>query len=250
METNNGLLGRSAAIAEVRRRIAAVSATDYPVLIVGERGTGKNLCASQIHTASRWRGKPPISVDCGSLPTSLIESALFGHERGAFTGAVRRAVGRLEEADGTTLFLDEIALLSVEGQGRLLRFLEQNKIRRVGGQMDLLIHCRIVAATNRDLKAAVRSGRFLADLYDRLNVLQITIPPLRERQEDIPLLTDHFLSILPDSRKPILSREATSALKQYPFPGNVRELRNICCRLETFFGGKRVGATEVKRVLT
>lgn len=234
---------------EIRQCIAAVAKTDHPVLILGERGTGKNLCASEIHAASRWRGRPPVSVDCASLPASLIESVLFGHERGAFTGAVRRVPGRLEEANETTLFLDEIALLPLEGQGRLLRFLEEGKIRRVGGQTDLIIRCRIVAATNRHLKAAVKSGQFLPDLYDRLNVLQINMPPLRARPEDIPLLAGHFLSLLPENRKPILSREGMSALKEYPFPGNVRELRNICYRLETFFPGERAGSAEIKRVL-
>jgi DNA-binding NtrC family response regulator len=249
MQTDNGLLGKSAAIAEIRHFVGAVAATDYPVLVLGERGTGKNLCAFEIHAASHWRGKPLVSVDCGSLPASLIESVLFGHERGAFTGAVHRATGRLEEANGTTLFLDEIALLSLEGQGCLLRFLEDNKVRRVGGQADLLVRCRIVAATNRDLRVAVGSGQFLPDLYDRLNVLRITMPPLRQRREDVPLLADHFVSLFPEKRKPILSREAMSALKQHPFPGNVRELRNICCRLEAFFPGERVGTAEIKKVL-
>ncbi len=190
-----------------------------------------------------------VSVDCGALPASLIESVLFGHERGAFTGAVHQGVGRLEEADGTTLFLDEIALLSLEGQGRLLRFLEEGRIRRIGGKTDREINCRIIAATNRNLKDAVRSGRFLADLFDRLNVLRITMPSLAHRREDIPPLTDHFLSRISSTRKPRLSEEAFEVLCRYPFPGNVRELRNICCRLETFFPACEVGPMEINEIL-
>ena len=249
MSQRDILLGESYPIQKVRRRVECFAQTGYPVLIFGERGAGKNLCAAQIHSASRWKGKPLSSVDCGALPGSLIESVLFGHERGAFTGAVHQVVGRLEEADGTSLFLDEIALLSLESQGRLLRFLEDNTIRRIGGKTDRVVQCRILAATNRDLKEAVETGRFLPDLYDRLNVLRITMPPLRNLPEDIPLLTQHFLARVPKRRRPTLSREAVRALQQYPFPGNVRELRNICCRLETFFGGSEIGTSEMGMVL-
>ncbi len=249
MYEKNQLMGISRAMAAVRDRIEAVAGSHHPVLILGERGTGKNLCAAAIHAAGKRRGRPMVFIDCAALPGTLLESTLFGHERGAFTGAVNRVTGRLEEADGTSLFLDEIGLLSLESQGRLLRFLEEGKIRRIGGKIDMKVETRIIAATNRNLQQAAAEREFLIDLFDRLDVLRINMPPLRERPEDIPILIESFLTRLPDGQRPVLSDSALQRLTEYSFPGNARELRNLCRRLETFFPGEMVTDRDIAQLL-
>ncbi len=249
MYERNQLMGISRVIAAVRDRVEAVARSRHPVLILGERGTGKNLCAAAIHDAGNRRGRPMVFIDCAALPGTLLESTLFGHERGAFTGAVNRVTGRLEEADGTSLFLDEIGLLSLESQGRLLRFLEEGTIRRIGGKIDMKIETRIIAATNRDLQQAPAERGFMMDLFDRLDVLRINMPPLRDRPEDIPILVEYFLSRLPGGQRPLLADSALRKLAEYAFPGNVRELRSLCNRLETFFPGKTVADQDIEQLI-
>ncbi|MBW2064987.1 MAG: sigma-54-dependent Fis family transcriptional regulator [Deltaproteobacteria bacterium] len=208
-------------------RVAGSNAT---VLIRGESGTGKELIARLIHTLSPRSGKPLITVNCAALPENLLESELFGHEKGAFTGAHQRRIGRFEEAEGGTLFLDEIGDMSPGLQVKLLRFLQEREFQRLGGNQTIHTDVRIISATNRDLEERVREGLFRDDLYYRLNVVSIEIPPLRERKEDIPLLMDHFLKKFANElgdHPPGLSMEARDMLLKYDYPGNVRELENI-----------------------
>jgi two-component system NtrC family response regulator len=209
---------------------ARVATSRATVLIQGESGTGKELLARLIHNLSARSARPIIAVNCGALHENLLESELFGHERGAFTGAVMRRIGRFEEADGGTLFLDEIGELSPSVQVKILRFLQDREFQRLGGNQTLHSDVRIINATNRDLEARVREGAFREDLFYRLNVVTMVIPPLRERREDIPELIDHFLSrFASDNVKEIngMSSEARDMLLKYDYPGNVRELENI-----------------------
>jgi two-component system NtrC family response regulator len=208
-------------------RVAASRAT---ILLQGESGTGKELLARLIHNLSPRSAKPIIAVNCSALHENLLESELFGHEKGAFTGASARRIGRFEEADGGTLFLDEIGELSATVQVKLLRFLQEREFQRVGGNQTIRSDVRIISATNRDLEARVREGLFREDLFYRLNVVTMAIPPLRERKEDIPALIDHFLKrYAEDNGKDIegVSSEAHDMLLKYDYPGNVRELENI-----------------------
>jgi two-component system NtrC family response regulator len=208
-------------------RIAASRAT---VLIQGESGTGKELMARLIHNLSPRSQRPIISVNCSALHENLLESELFGHEKGAFTGASARRIGRFEEADGGTLFLDEIGDLSQSVQVKLLRFLQEREFQRVGGNQTIRSDVRIISATNRDLEARVKTGDFREDLFYRLNVVVMSMPPLRERKEDIPVLIEHFIKhYASENGKDILglSREAQDLLLKYDYPGNVRELENI-----------------------
>ncbi|MCW5666380.1 MAG: sigma-54-dependent Fis family transcriptional regulator [Piscinibacter sp.] len=224
------LLGRSAALAHVREQIAQVAGTDSTVLITGETGTGKELVARAVHAQSGRRNRPLVKLNCAALPRELVESELFGHEKGAFTGALAQRRGRFELADGGTLLLDEVGELPLEAQAKLLRVLQEREFERVGGTRSLRVDVRLVAATNRDLKAEVDAGRFRADLYYRLNVFPIALPPLRERREDIAALLDHAVRRL--ARR--LGREVTgiapsflAAAAVYDWPGNVRELENV-----------------------
>jgi DNA-binding NtrC family response regulator len=217
------IVGTSAAMQEVFQKIAAVSASDASVLLVGESGTGKELLARAIHHNGRRAEGPFEAINCGSIPEALLESELYGHEKGAFTGAIRRKPGKFEIAHGGTAFLDEIAELPLASQVKLLRFLEDRRFPRVGGTEALEVDVRIVAATNRNLEERVREGRFREDLYFRLNVVKIEIPPLRERREDIPLLVAHALDL---ARGAGITDEALEVLKAHAWPGNVRELRN------------------------
>ncbi len=208
-------------------RVASSKAT---VLIQGESGTGKELLAGLIHNLSPRSEKPMIAVNCGALHENLLESELFGHEKGAFTGAVRRRIGRFEEADGGTLFLDEVGELSTSVQVKLLRFLQEREFQRLGGNQYIHADVRIISATNRDLEARVREGAFREDLFYRLNVVLMNVPPLRERKEDIPPLIDYFLKkFAAENGKDVqeVSREAKDLLVKYDYPGNVRELENI-----------------------
>ena len=246
------MIGDSAAMAQVRAMIARVAPTDARVLITGESGTGKELVAAAIHAGSERRDRPFVRVNCAAIPRDLVESEMFGHERGAFTGATDRRIGRFELAHRGTLLLDEVADLGAEAQAKLLRAIEANEIERVGGGKSIRVDVRILSATNRDLTEAASDGSFRDDLLFRLNVIPIAIPPLRERPGDIPALVQHF-SLLHRMRtgQPALawSEGAISALTRRAWPGNVRELANIVERLAILHAGRVVSETEVSAVL-
>jgi two-component system nitrogen regulation response regulator GlnG len=236
LEVGDGLgelRGRCPAMRRVFQQIDEVAATGFTVLLQGETGTGKELVARAIHQRSERAHKPFVPVDCGAIPETLIESELFGHERGAFTGADRRRPGRFELADGGTLFLDEIANLPPSIQPKLLRAIQSRRVLPLGAAREVEVAIRIIAATNVDLGEAVAAGRFRADLYYRLNEFCITLPPLQERREDIPPLATHFLAeAARELKKPIrgLSEAAGALLVSYAWPGNVRELQNVIRR--------------------
>jgi DNA-binding NtrC family response regulator len=222
------IAGESAGIAEVRRLIAKVAPTDSTVLILGESGVGKELVAHQVHAASPRAKTAMLTINCGALQSSLLENELFGHVPGAFTGAIKGATGLFEEADGGTLFIDEIGEMSLDLQKAFLRVLESGEFKRLGEARSRRADVRVVAATNRDLAADVEAERFRRDLYYRLNVFTLTVPPLRERRDDIPLLVDHFLRRKEPQRAPPwrLATKAMAALVAHDWPGNVRELHN------------------------
>jgi two-component system response regulator HydG/two-component system response regulator AtoC len=224
------IIGKSHAMQEIFNLIETVSKSNSNILIIGESGTGKELVAKAIHYESLRANEPFIPIDCAALPEELLESELFGYEKGAFTGAYNQKIGQIELADGGTLFLDEIGELSINIQKKFLRFLQEREILRIGGKNRIKVDVRIIAATNRDLEAEVKNGTFREDLFYRLNVVTISIPPLRERKEDIPILARHFLEKFSSiNNKVIMSidPEAMSALMDYDWPGNVRELENI-----------------------
>ena len=227
------IIGQSAAIVAVKETVRQVAPTNATILLTGENGTGKELVADAIHAASDRAGKPLVKVAVPALPKDLLESELFGHERGAFTGATLSRKGRFELAHGGTLFLDEIGYMPVEMQVKLLRVLETRSFERVGSGETIDFDARLVCATNRDLEALIKEGKFLQDLYYRINVLRIDIPPLRERRDDIPLLVDTFLDDFTPvgAQKKAISENAMKALVNYDWPGNVRELRNLIERL-------------------
>jgi len=233
------IVGRSPAIQEVYKRIGRAAESNSAVLIVGETGTGKELVARAIHEHSRRRAGPFVAVNCGALPENLVESELFGHARGAFTGATADKPGRFEAADGGTLFFDEVGELPPAAQVKLLRFLDTQTVERLGSVQSIHLDARILAATNRDLAAAMETGRFRQDLYYRLAVTRIELPPLSARTEDILPLAGHFLSRLAPARPvpPVLSREAAAMLEAHPWPGNVRELRNAVEHAASASGG-------------
>jgi DNA-binding NtrC family response regulator len=223
------VIGRTAQMFHVYKAIAKVADSKSTVLLYGERGTGKELIARSIHYNSLRNNRPFIPIDCASLVETLMESELFGHVRGAFTGAHSAKKGLLEEADGGTLFLDEVSNLNLSMQTKLLRFLQEHEIKHVGGTESIRVDVRVIAATNQPLESAVKDGKFREDLYDRLNVVSITLPPLRERKDDIPLLANHFLQkFSEENHKEIshISPEALEILLQYSWPGNVRELEH------------------------
>lgn len=224
------LIGRSAAMAAVRESVERVAAMKVDVLIVGETGTGKELVARSVHEAGEAGGERPfVPVDCGAIPAELIESELFGHERGAFTGAAGRNVGLIELAQAGTFFLDELLSLSPAAQAKLLRVLQERKLRRVGGSREIPLDVRVIAAANKDPEAEVRRGRLREDLYYRVNVARIEIPPLRERREDIPELAGHFVESAAREwglDAPELAPDTLARLKRHAWPGNVRELQN------------------------
>jgi formate hydrogenlyase transcriptional activator len=224
------IVGRSPALADVLENVRAVGPTDASVLVTGETGTGKELIARAVHSISRRKDKPLIKVNCAALPAGLIESELFGHEKGAFTGAIARRTGRFELADGGTIFLDEIGELPLEMQAKLLRVLQEGEIDRIGGKAPVPVDVRLIAATNRDLAQAVKDKTFREDLYYRLNVFPIRLPPLRERQADIPLLAHYFATRFASQLgKPIegIEPQTVEQLVAYAWPGNIRELQNI-----------------------
>lgn len=226
-----GIIGHSQKLKDVIDRVKLVAPSKATILVEGESGTGKELVAQAIHQSSPRARNAFIAVHCAALSENLLESEIFGHERGAFTGATERRIGRFEAADGGTLFLDEIGEISSSTQVKLLRFLENKSIERVGGSKPLELDVRLVAATNRDLEQMVKDGKFREDLFFRLNVVRIMLPPLRDRPEDIPVLLAHYLKHFSEENKlPALSLEpgAIRTLQGYPWPGNIRELRNFC----------------------
>jgi len=227
------LIGRSPAMQEIYRTIARLTTADLTVMINGESGTGKELVARALHDYGKRRAGPFVAVNMAAIPRELIESELFGHERGAFTGALNRTQGRFEQANGGTLFLDEIGDMPPEAQTRLLRVLQEGEFTSVGGRQPIKANVRIIAATHRDLRNAIRQGQFREDLFYRLNVVPIRLPPLRERAEDIPLLARHFLERAREDGLPskLLDQGAVDRLKQHNWPGNVRELENLMRRL-------------------
>ncbi|HWP37849.1 MAG TPA: sigma-54 dependent transcriptional regulator [Gemmatimonadales bacterium] len=246
------IVGSSPQMAEVRSLIARVASTEARVLITGESGTGKELVAAAIHEASARSDGPFVRTNCAAIPRELIESEMFGHERGSFTGATERRIGRFEQADRGTLFLDEVGDLSLEAQAKLLRALEAGEIERVGGTRPVAVDVRVVAATNKDLQRAAREGRFREDLLYRLHVFPIHLPPLRERPGDIPELVEHFVALVCSRigrpRMPV-SKEAMELLIAYRWPGNVRELANIVERLIILSPGGAVSAEAVRDAL-
>jgi two-component system, NtrC family, nitrogen regulation response regulator NtrX len=222
--------------------------TNGRVLIYGENGTGKELVARTIHNLSRRRNHAFVEVNCAAIPEELIESELFGHVRGAFTGAVADRRGKFEAADGGTIFLDEIGDMSLKTQAKVLRVLQEQTLEAVGGTTRIKVDARVLAATNKDLQAEIRAGQFREDLYFRLNVIPIFVPPLRDRQEDIPLLADHFMAEFAREygrRVKLFDPAARAVLQQYPWPGNVRELRNVIERLMIMVPGDRIAASDL-----
>ena len=224
------IIGQGTAMAKAKRLVEQVAATDATVLILGETGVGKELFARAVHNLSWRRERPLIKVNCAALPSSLIESELFGHEKGAFTGASSRRAGRFELANGGTIFLDEIGELPIELQGKLLRVIQEGEFERLGGSQTIRTDIRIVAATHRDLRAMITAGTFREDLFYRLNVFPVSVPALRERAEDIPQLVTHFVrKFARQQGKAIVSipDHVQSALREYDWPGNIRELENV-----------------------
>lgn len=238
-----GIIGNSPAMMRVLNILVELTNSESTVLITGESGTGKELVARAIHNNSRRSGKPFVVVNCGALPESLQESELFGHVVGSFTGAVKDKKGIFLEAHGGTLFLDEIGETSLATQVKLLRFLQNGEIRKVGDNKPVYLDVRIIIATNKDLEEATKNGSFRKDLFYRLNVIRIHLPPLRERKEDIPVLINHFVDLYANKLKkppPEISGDAMDSLLNYPWPGNVRELENIIERTVTLLKGNRI----------
>lgn len=242
------VVGSSAALQHSIEQVRSVATSNATVLLLGETGTGKELFAQMIHQASNRAKGPFMAVHCAAIPANLLESELFGHEKGSFTGATERRVGRFESADGGTLFLDEIGEIDATTQIKLLRFLETRSVERLGSHKPIALDLRLVCATNRDLLQMVKEGKFREDLYYRLSVVPLRMPPLRERSDDIPLLLAHYLkrfaaeNNLAEVR---LAADALAVLVRYPWPGNIRELRNTCENLAVLRAGKVVGAADL-----
>ncbi|QJW88285.1 sigma-54-dependent Fis family transcriptional regulator [Spirosoma taeanense] len=244
----NEIVGDSDPIRKVKETINRVAATEARVLITGANGSGKEMVAKQIHEKGSRASMPLIEVNCAAIPGELIESELFGHEKGAFTGASARRVGKFEQADGGTLFLDEIGDMSLSAQAKVLRALQENKITRVGGDKEIKVNVRVIAATNKDLRQEIANGNFREDLFHRLSVIVIHVPPLAERRADIPLLADKFLHDIANeygSAVKDLSPEAMAYLQSLPWTGNVRELRNVVERL-VIMCGDEISLDDVK----
>jgi len=242
------MVGESPAMHHLREQVLLAAPTNGRVLILGDNGTGKELVARTIHQNSRRKNSPFVEVNCAAIPEELIESELFGHVRGAFTGAVADKPGRFEQAHNGTIFLDEIADMSLKTQAKVLRVLQEQVMERVGGTQRIKVDVRVLAATNKDLPAEIRAGRFREDLYFRLNVIPIFVPSLRDRQDDIPMLAEHFMAVLAaeDGKRPKrLASEAAARLRQYSWPGNVRELRNVIERLLIFVQGDTITAQDL-----
>jgi two-component system nitrogen regulation response regulator NtrX len=246
------IVGRSFAIRSLIEKIERVAPTPARVLITGENGTGKELVARAMHRLSARSAAPFVEVNCAAIPTELIESELFGHMKGSFTGAIADRAGKFEQANGGTLFLDEVGDMSLSAQAKVLRVLEDGVVTRIGGAKPTSVDVRVMAATNKNLESEIAEGRFREDLYYRLNVVPLTVPPLRERREDIPLLTTHFATLL-SKREGMPPRsftpDALERLTSLDWPGNVRELRNTVERILILASGPRVGAAEVDRLV-
>ena len=246
---NYEMIGESPEISHIKEIIEKVAVTDARVLITGPNGTGKELVAHWLHEKSDRSKAPMIEVNCAAIPSELIESELFGHVKGSFTGANKDRAGKFEAATGGTIFLDEIGDMSLSAQAKVLRALQESKISRVGSDRDIKVNVRVVAATNKDLKKEIEAGRFREDLYHRLSVILIHVPPLRERKEDIPLLLDKFLEDIAQesgSVKKKISKEAIERLKELPWTGNIRELRNVIERL-VILGEQTISLEDVKK---
>jgi sigma-54 specific flagellar transcriptional regulator A len=243
------IVGRSRAAMQMRGLVQRVARSSASVLITGPSGAGKEVLARAIHEESDRSGKPFVAINCGAIPPELIESELFGHERGAFTGAHSRRIGRFEEANGGTLFLDEIGDMRFDMQVKLLRVLEDRLVTRIGGSAPMSVDVRIISATHQDLAEAIAGNRFRQDLLFRLGVLPIKAPPLSERAEDVPLLINHFQALLGDGFGAKFSAPALQRLQDHDWPGNVRELRNLVERANVLFGGSTIGQAEVDELL-
>jgi two-component system nitrogen regulation response regulator NtrX len=244
----NSIDGNSPGVLALKQQIAAVASTDTWVLITGENGTGKELVARTIYQLGNRAEKPFVDVNCAAIPEELIESELFGHEKGAFTGATTKKRGKFEIASGGTILLDEIGDMSLKTQAKILRVLQEQQFQRVGGSRVLKVDVRVIAATNKDLASEIKKGTFREDLYYRLNVVPIEVPSLRERKDDIPLLADHFLddsAIQNRSRRKHIDPEALDMLAAYPWPGNVRELKNLIERLVILVPGERITPDDI-----
>ncbi|MGE4220028.1 MAG: nitrogen regulation protein NR(I) [Alphaproteobacteria bacterium] len=251
VQDNLPLIGRSAAMQEIYRVLARLMGTNLTVMITGESGTGKELVARALHDYGKRRNGPFVAINMAAIPRELIESELFGHERGAFTGAQQRAAGRFEQANGGTLFLDEIGDMPLDAQTRLLRVLQEGEYTTVGGRTPIKANVRIVAATHRDLRQLVTQGLFREDLFYRLNVVPIRLPPLRERASDIPDLVRHFLaqSEADGMARKLLDQSAMERLQQYRWPGNVRELENLVRRLCALYSQETIGVDVIEAEL-
>jgi two-component system nitrogen regulation response regulator NtrX len=248
VDRHETMVGESDAIRQLREQVAMAAPTNGRVLIYGENGTGKELVARTVHALSRRRNNAFVEVNCAAIPEDLIESELFGHIRGAFTGAVADRRGKFEMADGGTIFLDEIGDMSLKTQAKVLRVLQEQTMEPVGGTTSIRVDARVLAATNKDLQTEIRGGRFREDLYFRLNVIPIFVPALRDRPEDIPLLADHFMAALASEygRRPkTFEPGAMSVLQQCHWPGNVRELRNVVERLMIMVPGDSIGGDDL-----
>jgi len=245
----DGIIGDSAKIREILRMISRLKDTWTPVLICGESGTGKELVARAIHYRGTFAKRPFVAVDCGALVPTLMESDLFGYAKGAFTGAAKSKIGLFQAADGGTIFLDEIGELPLELQAKLLRVLQEKEVRPVGSNENIHVQVRVVAATNRDLESAINEGTFRKDLFFRLNVVSITLPPLRERRSDIPMLAQYFLDRLAEGENIKFTAAAMKLLMRYEWPGNVRELENCLCRAVTLGDRKTIDESDLSPAL-
>lgn len=246
------MIGQHESIEKIRKVIEQSAPTDARVLILGENGTGKELVAREIHRKSKRSGGPFVEVNCAAIPETLIESELFGHEKGAFTNALQRKRGKFELADRGTLFLDEIADMSLNTQAKVLRVIQEMKFERIGGEESITVDVRLIAATNKDIEKEIREKRFREDLYFRLNVIPIHVPPLRERKEDIPLLVDYFLKkFKPQAAKEPkkISKDALEILMNYHWPGNIRELKNVIERVNIMSEEELITADTIKLYL-
>jgi two-component system, NtrC family, nitrogen regulation response regulator NtrX len=245
------MVGESQAVQQMREMIDKVAPTDARVLIIGPNGSGKELVAKSLHEKSKRANAPLVEVNCAAIPSELIESELFGHEKGSFTSAIKQRLGKFEIAEGGTLFLDEIGDMSLSAQAKVLRALQENKITRVGGEKEIAVNVRVIAATNKDLKKEIEAGRFREDLYHRLSVIVIRVPSLNERKDDIPLLMDKFLDDIAEeygAKKKGVNEKAINSLKNHNWTGNIRELRNVVERL-VIMSGEEISPQDVEKYI-
>ncbi|HEY0652724.1 MAG TPA: sigma-54 dependent transcriptional regulator [Chryseosolibacter sp.] len=245
------MIGESEPVQQMREMIDKVAPTDARVLITGPNGSGKELVAKSLHENSKRANGPMVEVNCAAIPSELIESELFGHEKGSFTSAIKQRIGKFELAEGGTLFLDEIGDMSLSAQAKVLRALQENKITRVGGDKEITVNVRVVAATNKDLRKEIQENRFREDLYHRLSVIVIKVPSLNDRKDDIPLLSEKFLEDIAEdygAKKKSISEKAMQALKAHDWTGNIRELRNVVERL-VIMSGEEITPQDVEKYL-